>query len=115
MKLSALLCCVAATSLVACADVGTTGGGQMEGMVPAKFVLTHPSDLQLDPHTQLQQRPLVQSGDQICGGCDVIAFGVLNDDRVDEVLVVSDGGMPVCRIYLQDDKVVLDECGWVQN
>ncbi len=86
----------------------------MEGMLPAKFVLTYPSDLKLDPLAQLQARPVVQSGDPICGGCDVVAFGVVNDNRVDEVRVVSDGGTPVCRIYFNDNQVVFDECGWVQ-
>jgi hypothetical protein len=36
---------------------------------------------------------------------------VVDNSMFNEVSVVSDGGMQLCRLYLSDGEVVIDECG----
>jgi hypothetical protein len=113
MKLA--MCCVAAVSLVACAaEVEPTGGGPTAGTRPDKIQFQpSPDDVPLPFNpvvSGLQQEPT--PADNICEGCTVLSVKI---DRgtwgIDEVRIASVGGSEVCRIYLDQNRVILDECG----
>ena len=114
MKLA--MCCVAALSLVACADVETTGGGPTAGKKPDKIQF-HPSPSDVPPPEhpvigELEQIAPAAPATALCDGCTVAAFRL---DRgtwgLDEVRVVSLGDTEVCRIYLDQNRAIIDECG----
>ena len=112
MKLVGSLVCVVALSVVGCADVESVGGGQGEGITPAKV-----GSLELDegasPHPRvdgMKQISAGESAENICPDCEVVAFSVANNDAIDEVRIVQDAGIEVCRIYVKNDTVIIDEC-----
>lgn len=115
MKLAASLFCIAALSLVGCADVETTGGGQGEGIIPAKTLSLDPQDVEESFHPAIagmQQVPGREPADYICMGCEIVAYRVPDDTGgIDEVRLVKDQDVTLCRIYLNDNEVVLDDCG----
>jgi hypothetical protein len=118
VKLAASLFCVAALSVVGCADVETTGGGQGEGILPDKISLANPNEPKpFDPSDVIsyEQRLGHEGADSICEGCVVDTYGVHDNSMgIDEVRIVSDGGgLRLCKIYLDDNgEAVVDECGW---
>ena len=115
MKLVGSLLCVSALAVVGCGDVESVGGGQGEGITPAKVGSLDPDDVESqNPRVDgLKQIKAGESADNICPDCQIVAFSVANNDAIDEVRVVQDAGSEVCRIYLKDDAVVIDECGWM--
>jgi hypothetical protein len=116
VKLAASLFCVAALSVVGCADVETTGGGQGEGILPSKISLANPNEPRpFDPRdvSSYQQKRAGEPADSICEGCTIDTYGIVDHSMgIDEVRVVSDGSGVVCKIYLDNDEAVIDECGW---
>ncbi|HEY5950365.1 MAG TPA: hypothetical protein VIV40_32965 [Kofleriaceae bacterium] len=115
MKLAALFC-VAAMSVVGCGSVESNGGGQGDGISPSKTELQVPStpgmvDLEAD-HTWKQKLGTV-AANFVCDGCVMTTYQTVDTSAgIDEVRVVSDGGgFEVCRIYLDQNQVVVDECG----
>ena len=118
MKLAASLVCVAALSFAACADVETTGGGQGEGIVPSKVADQQLEHLvkQFDPSQvtdNAQKLGGLAPADAICDGCVMQAYAVVDTSAgIDEVRVVTDGGMQVCKIFLDQGQIIIDECGW---
>ena len=114
MKLAASWLCVAALSLVGCADVETNGGGQGEGILPAKSSVVEPTgqmQLELGEEPGFKQRLRSGPADFVCEGCVIDTYAVVDNSMFNEVSVVSDGGMQLCRLYLSDGEVVIDECG----
>jgi hypothetical protein len=83
--------------------------------LPAKISLANPNEPKpFDPRdvTSYEQRVSGEGGNSICEGCVVDSYSLVADSGgIDEVRVVSDGGMELCRIYLDQGQVVLDECG----
>jgi hypothetical protein len=136
VKLVASMFCVAALSLIGCVDEPTGGGGQLEGLRPAKPTFDDPDvsptgantdvnnkNAQLPPH----QLPVDTDGfyghlggvalppepaPEICPNCEVTAIRLPEENSygIDEVRVVSDGGLELCRIYLDDSGYVFNEC-----
>ena len=119
MKLAASLFCVAALSMVGCADVETTGGGQGEGIKPAKFLSLDPEDVPEPFNPQLagmQQVGGAEGADYFCETCEIVYFKVPSDTGgINEVREVRQDGEPVCRIYMADGVVIIDECGSPQQ
>jgi hypothetical protein len=111
-------CTVAGLSLLGCADEVAQGGGQGEGIQPSKGdVLQNPDEPKpadaADVQVVTKFRLSTASADAICEGCVVTTYSLVdNSYGLDEMRVVSDGGMPICKIYLTDGGVVIDECGW---
>jgi hypothetical protein len=118
VKVAASLFCVAALSLVGCADVETTGGGQGDGIHPSKISLDDPKEPTAfapgDGTVVRQKQKLASSpADAICEGCVIDTYSVFDTSMgIDEVLVVSDGGTQLCKIFTDHGNVVVDECGW---
>lgn len=116
MKLAASLFCLAALSVVGCADVESNGGGQGEGILPSKISRADADEPKpFDPGTvtTLKQKLGTAPADSICEGCVFDTYAVVDNSMgIDEVLVVSDGGVNLCRIYLDQGQIVVDECGW---
>jgi hypothetical protein len=114
VKLASLFC-VAALSVVGCGGVETTGGGQGEGIKPSKIEFVDPNAPKpFDPRTlsDFQIRISTAPADSVCEGCIMESYSVVDTSAgVDEVRVVSDGGMELCKIYLNQDQVIVDECG----
>jgi hypothetical protein len=117
VKLASLFC-VAALSFAGCADVETNGGGQGEGIHPSKIEAQNPNEPKPFDATQvvdLEQKIGVAPADAVCDGCVVTSYHVVDTTAgLDEVRIVSDGGFEVCRIYLKNDVIVVNECGFVQ-
>lgn len=116
MKLSGILLCVAASSLVACADIETTGGGHMDGLHPVKTISYDPSDLPESPYPEVDgilQEQSREPATNICESCELTTYRVVEFGHFNKfVQEVSDGGSVVCRIFLDENMVVLnDECG----
>jgi hypothetical protein len=115
VKLAASLFCVAALSMVGCAGVDTVGGGQGDGIHPSKADVQNPEEPKpFDGRqvTNLKLKTAAAPADAVCDGCVMDTYrAVDNSAGIDEVRVVSDGGLELCRLYLDHDQVVLDECG----
>ena len=135
MKLAASLFAVAALSLAGCIDDVATGGGHQEGIRPAKPSIDdldgnsprHPAVFEGMSGEIVGSPPLVDVNDlrgkvngialppeparDVCETCEVTAILLPEERGIDEVRVVSDGGVELCRIYLVDDEVIVDECG----
>jgi hypothetical protein len=116
VKLAASLFCVAALSLVGCADVETTGGGQGDGIHPSKISLDdskEPNVFAPGNETVLKQRLATSAADVICEGCVMDTYSVVDTSMgIDEVRIVSDGGTQLCKIFTDHGNIVIDECGW---
>ena len=138
MKLVVSMFCVGALSLVGCVDQEVTGGGQLEGMRPAKPSL---EELTSNPaggplvFEGMNQNPATKNvghfdanwfgtlggvmlppepAREVCENCMVTAIKLPHDDGgIDEVRIVSDGGLELCRIYLNDGQAVVNECGTI--
>ena len=117
MKLAASLF-VAALSMVGCAGVESSGGGQGDGIYPAKADVSNPNDPKLFDTadvTKVKLKGGMAPADAVCDGCVVQTYRVVDTSAgIDEMRVVSDGGTEICRIYLDHDQVVIDECGWIR-
>ena len=120
MKLAASLFCVAALSLVGCVDDTTNAGGQGEGLDPAKTsanfgpIVTGNGLRDVVFNLDLSGLALreLARADDICEGCTIQqAFLPERNGAIDEVRVVGVGETVLCRIYLADGEVVMDECG----
>jgi hypothetical protein len=128
VKFSAILLCVAASSLVACTDVETVGGGQNEGITPSKTIKFDPSDLpdsylpihgmwhevgRVPPLHGAWQVVARKPADTICEGCNMTTYKLVDIGHVNKLInEVSDGGGDLlCRIFVVDDEIVVDECG----
>ena len=117
VKLAASMFCVAALSLAACADVETYGGGQGEGLTPSKVADQEFDRLvkQFDPSQvtdNAQKLGGLEPADAVCDGCVMQAYSVVDlNAGIDEVRIVKDGGMTVCKLYLGHGEVIIDECG----
>jgi hypothetical protein len=119
VKLAASLFCVAALSMAGCVDEMTNAGGQGEGLEPAKTISFDPiAELQDSPFNidtaGIEVREGSERADNICVGC-VVTTVLLPEDRgaIDEVRIVGiGGGEPICRIFLNNDHVIYDECRW---
>jgi hypothetical protein len=102
--------------LLGCADEATQGGGQGEGIMPSKIAFVPPEPKPFDPATDvvaLKQKLGSAPADAICDGCVVTSYKLVdNSFGLDEVRLVSDGGLLICKIFLNQDGVVIDECGW---
>ena len=113
----AVLSAVAAVSLLGCVDEVAQGGGQGEGIQPSKGQLQNldepkPFDA-AEVEVTVKYRLGTGSADTVCNGCSVTSYSLVdNSYGLDEMRVVSDGGTPICKIYLTDGGVVIDECGW---
>ena len=136
MKLIASVFCVAALSLVGCADQETTGGGHLGGMLPEKAFTYQPGNLPLseNPEVRDEMNTLVPTlGDvnpegfygqlfggmnvktelapEVCENCKVTAIKIgTNSFAITDVHVYSDGEREICRLYLTDDNVFVNEC-----
>jgi hypothetical protein len=120
VKLVASLFCVAALSLVGCVDDTTNAGGQGEGLDPAKTTANFgPIDNGSGLHDAVYNINLsglalreIALAEDICSGCTIQqAFLPERNGTIDEVRVIGVGENVVCRIYLGDGEVVMDECG----
>ena len=113
MKLVSLVCVAA---LAGCADDVTTGGGQGEGIIPSKIALMNPDEpkpFDARDVVEVDQKLGAAPADAICDGCVVTSYSLVdNSYGLDEVRVVTDGGLSICKIFLSNDGVVIDECGW---
>lgn len=136
MKLVASLFCVAALSLAGCVDQETTGGGQLAGMRPAKPSIDDPGNLPTGANPTIfegmnykstisipdvdadgmyghlggMNEPAVPAP-HVCESCEVTAIKLpAQQNGIDEVHLVKDGETEVCRIYLNDNDVVINEC-----
>ena len=113
MKLAAL---IAGLALVGCADLDNTTGGMGEGVAPYKLSDTRVREAEQFDATQvvqLKQKLGTTPADAICEGCVMTSYSVVDlGAGLDEVRIVTDGGMPICKIFLNDDGIVVDECGW---
>jgi hypothetical protein len=109
-------CVVVGLSLLGCADEAAQGGGQGDGIVPSKISFVDPEpEKPFDARDvfEIKQKLGTAPADAICEGCIVNGFSLVdNSYGITEVRVVSDGGLPVCRIFLNQDGIVIDECGW---
>ncbi|HEX5061140.1 MAG TPA: hypothetical protein VFV99_17360 [Kofleriaceae bacterium] len=117
MKLAASMFCVAALSLAACADVETYGGGQGPGITSSKIADQEFDRLvkQFDPSQvtdNAQKLGGLEPADTVCEGCVMQAYRVVDlNAGIDEVRIVKDGGVQVCKIFLDQGAVIFDECG----
>jgi len=116
VKLAASMVCVAALSFAACTDEETTVGGQGAGITSWKIADQRFEQLvkQFDP-SQVTDKAMLgghMPADEVCDGCVMQAYKVVESRAaVDEIRVVSDGGVPVCKILLNQGAIVFDECG----
>lgn len=115
MKLAVSLFCVATLSLAACTDEVALGGGQGEGITPDKIAFVDPQGgpLAFNPQTDVVVEITKigsASADAVCDGCVVTSYRVIDTSYlIDEVHLVS-GDVPLCRLFLSHDEVVVDEC-----
>jgi hypothetical protein len=109
-------CVVAALSLIGCADEATQGGGQGEGIIPSKIAFADPDQEKPFDATQVvhvKQKLGTAPADSICEGCVMTSYSLVdNSYGIKEVRFVLDGRQPVCRIFMTDGGVKIDECGW---
>jgi hypothetical protein len=135
VKLVASVFCVGVLALVGCVDQETTGGGQLEGIRPAKPSIDNPNnnpegvnpviDETMSPKSPIRLRDVDVEGlgtidgkqlpsepaPEVCENCTVSPIKLPSErNGIDEVRIVSDGGFELCRIYLNDGKVVVSEC-----
>lgn len=138
MKLSALLC-VAGLSLTGCLDEPTTGGGYLAGMRPAKPSIDNPTNSDLPAYPDIFEGMSSRSAftmpdlnadnvfvetmtppvpmPEVCENCQVTAAHVVDDSyMLEEIRVFSDGGVPICRIFLDTESgtTIHDDCGWTR-
>jgi hypothetical protein len=94
----------------------STGGGQGEGIMPSKIAFMNPDEPKPFDATDvvfMNKRLGSAPADSICEGCVVTSYSLAdNSYGIDEVRIVNDGGLVICKIFLNNDGVVIDECGW---
>jgi len=116
VKLAASLFCVAALSLVGCAEEITPTGGMGEGIAPYKLgpeSFDAVKDFDPSDVTKYEQKLSGAPIDSVCEGCVMDVYRVIDNSAfIDEVRVVSDGGAALCKIFVDHGQVVEDECGW---